>query len=107
MMGWKAIIAAAVLAATGMGCVHEVLQPVRETTLAVARAGENVTLSWLAEEGMYYTVMYSKDNGAKAKWLPLEDATNIRGTGAPVVVMDRTRQMRYYRLVPSAEPTSY
>ena len=104
MTGWKAIVAAAALAALGTGCVHEVMQPVRETTLAVARAGENVTLSWLAEEGTYYTVMYSNENGAKAKWLPLEDATDIRGTGAPVVVMDRTRQMRYYRLVPSAGP---
>jgi hypothetical protein len=106
MKGWKAIIAAAALAATGTGCVHEVLQPVRETTLAVARAGENVTISWLAEAGTYYTVMYSKDNGAKAKWMPLEDATDILGTGAPVVVMDRTRQIRYYRLVESARPAA-
>ena len=55
-MSWRAIIAAA-LAALGTACVHEVLQPVRETTLAVARAGDDVSLSWLAEEGTYYTVM--------------------------------------------------
>lgn len=106
-MSWKAWMAAAALAALCAGCVHEVLQPVRETTLAVARAGEDVSLSWLAEEGMYYTVMYSKDNGGKAKWLPLEDAVNIRGTGVPVVVKDRTAQKRYYRLVPSAEPAAH
>lgn len=105
-MSWRAIIAAA-LAALGTACVHEVLQPVRETTLAVARAGDDVSLSWLAEEGTYYTVMYSKENGAKAKWLPLEDATNIRGTGVPVVVKDRTAQKRYYRLVPSAGPAAH
>ena len=83
-------------AAGGCKTVHEEVQPLRETTLTVARSGGDVTLSWIGVRG------------AKAQWKLLPDAVNVRGlaTGEPIVVMDRVpaSQPRYYRLVQDAKP---
>ena len=97
------------LAATLLcGCVHEVLQPVRETTLTVARAAGEVTLAFTGTRGIYYTVMYSSSNGARAKWQPLQDAVNIQvsSNGERVIVKDRipASAERYYRLVQGPSP---
>ena len=95
-------------AAGGCKTVHEEVQPLRETTLTVARSGGDVTLSWIGVRGTYYSVMYTDARGAKAQWKLLPDAINVRGlaTGEPIVVMDRLpeRQPRYYRLVQDAQP---
>ena len=95
-------------AAGGCKTVHEEVQPLRETTLTVARSGGDVTLSWIGVRGTYYSVMYTDARGAKAQWKLLPDAFNVRGlaTGEPIVVMDRVpaSQPRYYRLVQDAKP---
>ena len=95
-------------AAGGCKTVHEEVQPLRETTLTVARSGGDVTLSWIGVRGTYYSVMYTDARGGKAQWKLLPDAINVRGlaTGEPIVVMDRLpeNQPRYYRLVQDAKP---
>lgn len=108
--GWlhTAVPAFALAAALACGCVHEELRPVRETTLSVARAGGEVTLSFLGTRGIYYTVMYSTSNGARARWQPLQDAVNIQvaANGERVIVKDRipASTERYYRLVQGPSP---
>jgi hypothetical protein len=111
--GWGGMLALALgsLALAGLsGCktVHEELQPVRETTLTVARSGGDVTLSWIGVRGIYYSVMYTDARGAKAKWNFLPDAVNVPGleTGEPIIVKDRLEpaQPRYYRLMQDSKP---
>ena len=101
-------LAAGCVAAAGCKTIHEEVQPLRETTLTVARSGGDVTLSWIGVRGTYYSVMYTDARGAKAQWKLLPDAVNVRGlaTGEPIVVMDRVpaSQPRYYRLVQDAKP---
>ncbi len=93
---------------TGCKTIHEELQPIRETTLTVARSGGDVSLSWIGMSGMYYSVMYTDARGAKARWVVLPDATNVRAvvSGEPIVVKDRVgaTQQRYYRLVQDGKP---
>ena len=106
---WVAALAcAALLGWSGCKTIHEEVQPLRETTLTVARAGGEVTLSWIGTRGMYYSVMYTDARGAKARWQLLPDAFNVRGlaTGEPIVVQDRlpAAQPRYYRLLQDAKP---
>ena len=106
---WLALLAGLALAGlAGCKTIREELQPIRETTLTVARSGGEVTLSWIGTRGMYYSVMYTDARGAKAQWKLLADAFNVRGlaTGEPIVVMDRlpASQPRYYRLLQDSKP---
>ena len=105
------VLALAAVGAIGLaGCktIHEEVQPIRETTLTVARSGGDVTLSWIGVRGKYYSVTYTDARGAKAQWKLLPDASNVRGlaTGEPIVVQDRlaAAQPRYYRLQQDAKP---
>ena len=106
----RALALALAVGAAAPGCktIHEEVQPLRETTLTVARSGGEVTLSWIGVRGTYYSVMYTDARGAKAQWKLLPDAINVRGlaTGEPIVVMDRVPagQPRYYRLVQDSKP---
>ena len=107
--GWVLALGVAALAAlAGCKTIHEELQPIRETTLTVARSGGEVTLSWIGVKGMYYSVMYADSRGAKARWAFLPDAVNVRGlvSGEPIVVKDRVdpSQQRYYRLAQDSKP---
>ena len=99
---------AALAGLCGCKTIHEELEPIRQTTLTVARSGGDVTLSWIGERGMYYSVMFTEARGAKARWQPLPDAVNIRGVASdePIVVKDRVgaAQQRYYRLVQDGKP---
>lgn len=104
-------VAAAALALAALlpcGCVHEELRPVHETMLTVARAAGEVTLAFTGERGIYYTVMYSPTNGARARWQPLPDAVNIQvaANGERVIVKDRVPAgvERYYRLAQGPSP---
>ena len=104
-LAWGCLVLACL---TGCKTIHEDLQPIRETTLTVARSGGEVSLSWIGMKGMYYSVMYADARGAKARWNVLPGATNVRAviSGDPIVVNDRvdaTRQ-RYYRLVQDSKP---
>ena len=106
----RRLAALALVLVAGAGCqtVREEVQPLRETTLTVARSGGDVTLSWIGVRGTYYSVMYTDARGGKAQWKLLPDAINVRGleTGAPIVVKDvlPAGQPRYYRLVQDAKP---
>ncbi len=111
--GWGTLLALALAGAalaglSGCKTIHEEVQPIRETTLTVARSGGDVTLSWIGTRGMYYSVTYTEERGAKAQWKLLADAINVRGleTGAPIVVKDRlpANQQRYYRLLQDSQP---
>lgn len=90
------------------GCVHEVVKPVRESTLMVARAGDTATLEWLGQPGMYYSVMWAPSRSGTAKWLLLPQATNLRGLrkDQPMKVEDRIpgNRERVYRLVQGQKP---
>lgn len=94
----------------GFGCmtIHEEVQPLRETTLTVARSAGDVTLSWIGVRGTYYTVMYADAMGGRGRWKILPDAINIPGmvSGEPIVVHDRVapNQPRYYRLTQDRKP---
>ncbi len=114
IQGWRswgvalALACAALAGASGCKTIREEVQPIRETTLTVARSGGDVTLSWIGLRGMYYSVMYADARGAKAKWKFLTDAVNVRAlaSGEPIVVKDRVDplQPRYYRLVQDSKP---
>ena len=99
---------AALVGLSGCKTIHEELQPIRETTLTVARSGGEVSLSWIGVQGMYYSVMYADARGAKARWNFLPGAVNVRGlvSGEPIVVKDRVEpaKPRYYRLVQDGKP---
>ena len=103
-----ALAGAALAGSAGCKTIHEEIEPVRETTLTVARAGGDVTLSWIGVRGMYYSVMYADERGAKGRWNFLPDAVNVRGLadGEPIVVKDRVgaARPRYYRLVQGDRP---
>ena len=92
------------------GCmtVREEVEPLRETTLTVARSGDEVTLSWIGVRGMYYTVMHAEAMGARARWKILPDAVNIPAvaSGEPIIVHDRVPagHPRYYRLAQDRKP---
>jgi len=101
----------AILALSSLaGCktIHEEIRPIRETTLTVARAGGDVTLSWIGQRGMYYSVMYAESRKGLARWNFLPDAVNVPGlvSGEPIIVQDRlpASQPRYYRLVQDNKP---
>ena len=103
-----ALAAGGAIGLAGCKTIHEEVQPIRETTLTVARSGGDVTLSWIGVRGKYYSVTYTDARGAKAQWKLLPDAINVRGlaTGEPIVVMDRLPdlQPRYYRLLQDDKP---
>jgi hypothetical protein len=96
------------LCLAGTACVHQELAPIRETTLTVARAGNDVTLSWIGTRGTYYSVMYTEARGARAKWNFLPDAVNILAavSGEPILVKDSPpiNKQRYYRLMQNTKP---
>lgn len=109
--GWGlALVLGAVALFSLSGCktIHEELGPIRETTLTVARSAGDVTLSWIGQQGMYYSVMYSQGRGGKARWQLLPGAVNVRGlvSGEPIVVKDRVdpAEPRYYRLMQDSKP---
>lgn len=106
--GLLALTLAGLVGLTGCKTVREELQPIRETTLTVARSGGDVTLSWIGLRGMYYSVMYTDARGAKARWAFLPGATNVRTliSGEPIVVKDRLTpsKQRYYRLQQDSKP---
>jgi len=105
---WLVFACCALIAAAGCKTIHEEIRPIRETTLTVARSGGQVTLSWIGQRGMYYSVMYAEKRGGLARWNFLPDAVNVRGlaSGEPIVVQDRlpASQQRYYRLVQDGKP---
>jgi len=94
----------------GLGCmtIHEEVQPLRETTLTVARSAGDVTLSWIGVRGTYYTVMFADAMGGRARWQILPDAINIPAivSGEPIIVHDRVapNRPRYYRLTQDRKP---
>jgi hypothetical protein len=99
---------AAGLLAASWGCVHEVVKPLRESTLMVARTGDTATLEWLGQPGMYYSVMWAPSRSGTAKWSLLPQATNLRGVrkDQPMKVEDRIpgNRERVYRLVQDKKP---
>ena len=100
-----AALGAALLAA---GCVSEVVKPVGDTTMSVARVGDEAVLQWTAEPGFYYTVLYSDRIGnAATKWQPLPKAIDLQAKKPhdAMVVRDEAaaaRQRRYHLLQESA-----
>jgi len=102
-----ALLAGAVLLA-GAGCVHEVVEPVRETVYVATRSGDDLTLTWVAKRGMYYNVFYSDRRGADARWTLHPRGTNLRASedGEQMELTDRVPngKARFYRLVQDAKP---
>lgn len=96
-----AALGAVLLAA---GCVSEVVKPIGDTTLSVARVGDEAVLQWTAEPGFFYTVLYSDRLGnAATKWQPLPKAIDLQAKQPrdAMVVRDEvsaSRQRRYHLL---------
>ena len=107
MRKWLAAGLLAALAGAA-GCVHEVVKPLRESTLMVARSGDTATLEWLGQPGMYYSVMWAPSRSGTAKWSLLPQATNLRGVrkDQPMKVEDRIpgNRERVYRLIQDRKP---
>lgn len=104
---WMALAALAAVLACGEACVHEVIEPVTESTLVVARASDKVVLSWTATAGMYYTLLYAESQGADANWKAMDRAVNLRAkVSGPVEIVDHVRgdTPRYYRLIQDRQP---
>jgi hypothetical protein len=84
------------------GCVTEVVQtPEKEATLVVTRAGDTATLTWKAEKGITYVVMYSDGADAPRKWKVLPGAEHVQtASGEQITLTDRLPPgaNRYYRL---------
>lgn len=102
-----ALVALALLLGASSACVREVIQPVTESTLVVARSANDVTLSWHAIGGMYYTLLYARSQGADADWKAMDGAVNLRATASgPVEIHDHisARVPRYYRLLQDRKP---
>lgn len=103
-----ALLCGGLFLSAGCKTIREEVRPLRETTLTVARAGSEVSLSWIGERGVIYSVMYTDARGAKARWSLLPDAINIRAvaSGEPIIVKDRVpaHQQRYYRLQQGEQP---
>lgn len=91
-------------AAAGAGCVTEEIAPedvaVAASRLVVARSGSVVHLSWQSQSDLTYTLLFSDRRDARARWRPLPEASNLRGTGGPMNFTDQVpaNQARYYRL---------
>lgn len=97
----RALAALSVLAlVAGCATVREEQKPVADTTLMVTRAGEDLTLSWMAQPQVDYVVWYADRRDAQARWKVLPGAERVPGRGQTVTWRDRvpTGQNRYYRL---------
>lgn len=93
------------------GCVvTEVVKPIAETTLSVAKVGDTATLSWVAQPGFYYTITYADRLGAnkQTQWLPVPGAVNltVKMPNETMIVQDRAeaRLQRRYNIMQSATP---
>lgn len=81
--------------------VVEPLEPMSETTLIVTRSGDAATLSWTAEKGVKYTVLYSDQLGGRAQWNVLPGAARLQGAAGQVLTVNDRLGVgikRYYRL---------
>lgn len=87
--------------------VREIEEPTHNTVLMVARGTEEAVLSWHAEKGVRYMVLYADSRASGARWQTLPGADLIVGTGAPVTIRDPipATRPRYYRLelIPSSD----
>ncbi|MBR6022554.1 MAG: hypothetical protein IK066_09085 [Kiritimatiellae bacterium] len=105
---WAVAALVAASAAFGGGCVREVLEPVRETRYVTTRSGEDVTLTWVAQRGLYYNVMYTNGRGAGARWTLHPQGMNLRAArdGEQMSITDRLApgEERYYRLQTDTKP---
>lgn len=103
-----ALAAAALCLLAGVACVHEVVEPVRETTYVTTRSGDQVTLSWVAKRGLYYNVFYADKRGPGASWTLHPDGINLRGVvdGQQMSLTDRVPlgTERVYRLMTDTKP---
>lgn len=107
MRGGAVALLAGLLAVAG-GCVHEVVEPLRETVYVTTRSGDDLTMTWTAKRGMYYNVFYADRRGPDAQWALHPRGTNLRAAedGEQMSLTDRVPhgQNRYYRLVQDAKP---
>jgi hypothetical protein len=75
--------------------IHEEVQPIRETTLTVARAGGELTLSWIGVRGMYYKrVIHRGTRREGAVKCCGRDQRARLVSGEPIVVKIACRRVR-------------
>ena len=102
-----AALCAAALCAGG-GCVREIVEPLRDTRYVTTRSGEDVTVSWVAQRGVYYNLLYTDTRGGAARWTLHPQGMNLRAArdGEQMSVTDRLKpgQERYYRLQTDTKP---
>jgi len=81
-------------------------RPITEARWIVTRTGNTTHLQWESKANVIYTVMYSRNHGAHARWQPLPGYSHIRGTGSTIHIEDHPSayEKRYYRLQIEAVP---
>lgn len=99
---------AVALGVAGAGCVHEVVKPMREVTYVTTRSGNEVTLTWVAQRGIYYNVMYAETRGPAGRWTAHPRGLNLRAArdGEQMSITDTLPpgEERYYRLLQDTKP---
>lgn len=99
---------AAALCLAGAACVHEVVKPMREVTYVTTRSGDEITLTWVAQRGVYYNVMYANSRGAAGHWTAHPRGLNLRASrdGEQMSITDKLPpgEERYYRLLQDSKP---
>ena len=84
------------------------LLPDARRALSIAQAGNQIYLSWTAEAGKFYTLMYTDQPSDKAVWQPLPGYENMPGTGKReqlVFPHDPARPRRDLMRIADAPPT--
>ena len=60
-----------------------------KTRLMTARGSKETKIVWDSKVGFIYTIFYKDEGRGKSKWLPLEGATKIFGTGQRITIIDQ------------------
>lgn len=86
-----AILAALAIAAAGCTSVsaqnadrrgtQNSLLPTPESAVFVTRVGDEVTISWLSQTGMVYTLISKDRSQPDSKWTPVTGYENLPGAG--------------------------
>jgi len=60
-----------------------------QTRLMTARGSKETKIVWDSKSGCMYHIFYKDEGRTKSKWLPLDGATNIMGTGQRITIIDQ------------------
>ncbi|HEY8240104.1 MAG TPA: hypothetical protein VIH35_01595 [Kiritimatiellia bacterium] len=93
-------VAAALVMLTTAGCVSTIVEPETEATFFMTRAGDTVTISWMSEVDLSYTILYTVERRPGVPWQMSQGGENIRGNGDQITFVEKVPpdEQRYYRV---------